>query len=327
MSVLQSVADIYVPKRHKGFFKYWFDEELRLLKQESIDSNRAWKAAGKPRHGPLFSKRQSCRLLYRKRIRDKQRTDTEVYTNDLHEALSQKNGFEFWKCWRSKFESNAQCKMVEGCVDADVIVDKFASHFKSAFTCNDPQRANLIKDDYLATRSAYHGLPLTGADYVDTELVSSVISKLAHGKTLDIGGLSAEHLYYCHPSLPVILSQMFHLVLLCSYIPGGFRHSYIVSIPTSKQCVGKALTCDDFRGIAVSPILSKVFEHCILKRFEPLFVTSKISSVLRKALAVVTPYALFVVRLMTLFVEVALPICVLLTCPKLSIKLITTRYI
>ena len=25
------------------------------------------------------------------------------------------------------------------------------------------------------------------------------------------------------------------------------------------------MTCDDFRGIAISPILSKVFEHCLLK--------------------------------------------------------------
>ena len=37
----------------------------------------------------------------------------------------------------------------------------------------------------------------------------------------------------------------------------------------------KALTCDDFRGIAISPILSKVFEHCILKRFQSLFATSR----------------------------------------------------
>jgi len=55
----------------------------------------------------LFFKRQSCRLLYRKRTRDKLRTDTEVYSNDLHEALLKKNGIAFWKCWRSKFEYNA----------------------------------------------------------------------------------------------------------------------------------------------------------------------------------------------------------------------------
>jgi len=36
----------------------------------------------------------------------------------------------------------------------------------------------------------------------------------------------------------------------------------------------KTLTVDDFRGIAISLIISKAFEHCILDRFSDFFVTS-----------------------------------------------------
>ena len=28
------------------------------------------------------------------------------------------------------------------------------------------------------------------------------------------------------------------------------------------------MTCDDYRGIAINPIVSKVFEYCILNRFQ-----------------------------------------------------------
>jgi len=28
------------------------------------------------------------------------------------------------------------------------------------------------------------------------------------------------------------------------------------------------MLCDDFRGIAISPIMSKVFEHCLLKQLQ-----------------------------------------------------------
>jgi len=42
---------------------------------------------------------------------------TMSYTNDLHEALLRKNGTEFWKCWRSKFECNKKFTEVDGCVD------------------------------------------------------------------------------------------------------------------------------------------------------------------------------------------------------------------
>ena len=33
------------------------------------------------------------------------------------------------------------------------------------------------------------------------------------------------------------------------------------------------MTCDDFRGIAISPMLSKVFEHCLLRQLQS-FVNS-----------------------------------------------------
>ena len=36
----------------------------------------------------------------------------------------------------------------------------------------------------------------------------------------------------------------------------------------------KSVTVDDFRGIAISPVLSKVFEHCLLNRYCDYFVTS-----------------------------------------------------
>jgi len=63
-------------------------------------------------------------------------------------------------------------------------------------------------------------------------------------------------------------------MLLCSYVPQGFRYSYIVPIPKLRDSYSKALTCDEFRGIAISPILSKTFEHYILDRFQSFFRTS-----------------------------------------------------
>jgi len=54
VSVLYSAANAFVPKYCKGFFKFWWDEELTLLKQASAESDRIWKAAGKPRHGLIF---------------------------------------------------------------------------------------------------------------------------------------------------------------------------------------------------------------------------------------------------------------------------------
>ena len=105
---------------------------MDILKAASIESNHAWKAAGKPRHGPIFDKRQASRLQYRKKIRENQSLLKTSYSNDLHAALLKKNGKNFWNCWNSKFESHIKCGEVEGSVDANIIAEKFSDHFSKS---------------------------------------------------------------------------------------------------------------------------------------------------------------------------------------------------
>jgi len=52
--ILVTCANKFVPVRRKCFYKFWWDEDLNSLKEAAIDSNRLWKAAGKPRSGPVF---------------------------------------------------------------------------------------------------------------------------------------------------------------------------------------------------------------------------------------------------------------------------------
>jgi len=80
------------------FFKFWWDEETNILKEASVEANKAWKSAGKPRYGTVFHNRQSSQAKCRKRLKQKQTYSTEVYTNDLHEALLRKKTTAFWQC-------------------------------------------------------------------------------------------------------------------------------------------------------------------------------------------------------------------------------------
>ena len=47
-----------------------------------------------------------------------------------------------------------------------------------------------------------------------------------------------------------------------------------MTIPKVKDGSSKAMKCDDFRGIAISPIISKVFECCLVERFSDYLVCS-----------------------------------------------------
>jgi len=115
-------------------------------------------------------------------------------------------------------------------------------------------------------RTDYFGFPMTDDRLFTTELISKVISELKCGRASDIDGLMAVHLIRAHPVLPVILSKLFRLIVLSRHVPTAFGYSYIVPIPKSNFGFSKPLNCEDFRGIAVSPVFSKVFEYCFLNK-------------------------------------------------------------
>ena len=68
--------------------------------------------------------------------------------------------------------------------------------------------------------------------------------------------------------MSVLLAKLFALIALSRCVPAGFKRSYIVPIPKINDCRSKGLSCEDFRGIAISPILSKVFENCLLTQLQ-----------------------------------------------------------
>jgi len=271
VNVVSNAANLHVPQRKKNYYKFWWDEEMKLLKEESIESNKLWKEAGKPRNGPIFETRQKCRSRYRKRLRDHSNDNSSIYTNALHESLLQKNGPTFWKCWRSKFEKRDNIVQVDGCVDHTVVAEKFANHFSQAYTSNNANRADELKQEYVAMRATYHGFPLTTS--FDVEIISHAVASLKLGKAPDIESLTAEHLRYSHPILSCILSKLFNVILDFGEIPLAFGYSYTVPVCKLQDSRTKAVTTDDFRGIAISPIISKTFEHCVLKKFGDYFQT------------------------------------------------------
>ena len=175
VSILMTCAKQFVPQRYKGFYKFWWDQTLQQLKLESIDSDKIWKAAGRPRHGPIFDKRQSCRLSYRRYYRESEKASVNVYTNALNNALLQKDGPSFWKCWRAKFEAPNSCQQVGGVVDSAEIAKNFADHFAKAYTCNNLYRAEVLKLKYLETRPDYSGSPLFVEQLFDAELLGNII--------------------------------------------------------------------------------------------------------------------------------------------------------
>ena len=178
---------------------------------------------GKPRDGPIFASRQSCRLKYRKCLRDNRKFETEQYTNDLHDALLQK--LRSGNVGARSLSTKKSCVQVDGCVDPNIVTSRFSEHFARAYSSNNSNQADQLKSEFQQLHKDYCGIPINDVDTIDTEIVSHVIADLKPGKAAGIDGLSAEHLLFCHPALPVVLAKLFQLMVICSYVPDGFRCS------------------------------------------------------------------------------------------------------
>jgi len=56
---------------------------------------------------------------------------------------------------------------------------------------------------------------------------------------------------------------------------------------------GKTVTVDDFRGVSINPVISKVFEHCVLDRYCGFLVVVTINLGSKRTLAVPALYTFY----------------------------------
>ena len=71
IQALRQSSDQTIPNIKKGNLKFWWDQEMEVLKQNSIGSFRAWQSAGKPKFGDIHDQMKIHRLRYRKEIKDR----------------------------------------------------------------------------------------------------------------------------------------------------------------------------------------------------------------------------------------------------------------
>ena len=82
-----------------------------------------------------------------------------------------------------------------------------------------------------------------------------------------------NHFIYAKDALSAPLSQLFTAMLRCGIVPNTLRDCILVPIPKPGKDPSSS---DSYRPIALAPILSKVFEWCLLFQFQSCFITSSL---------------------------------------------------
>jgi len=77
-------------------------------------------------------------------------------------------------------------------------------------------------------------------------------------KAAGFDSLTCEHLQFCHPIVTCVITKLFVIMITIGYVPGAFKRGISIPIPTGGKR-SKNDKVDSYRGITISPIISKVF--------------------------------------------------------------------
>jgi exonuclease III len=255
-----------IPKTRCDFFKHWWDDNLSDLKSKSIEAHALWKEHGKPHKGAIYDIMKSAKAQYKRAIRQKDKSDFNIVSNELHDCLLNKDHASFWKSWKSKFVSKSGVSsVINGCSSPAEVATMFADTFEKACLPNSSTNSMRLFKQFLEYYDGYiHRNNKSDPNmHISVELIDCCLHKMKLHKASGIDGLETEHLLYAHPILIYCLSVLFNSCLQHGYVPNDFGIGLIIPIIKDKQ--GDSCNINNYRGITLSPVISKLFEMCLME--------------------------------------------------------------
>ena len=266
-----------LPRSEPGVEKSWWCPTLTNLKSQSIEIHRLWLDQGKPRNGPIQQERLRVRALYRKALRIAQRAPKQEAWNRLHGSMASNDTDKFWKSWRSLYSKNKShfSPVVDGKTSKKEIANSFCQCFQKNALPNDAQKVNEMNNKfdhaYENLQSSHSSNCRCDSYNITLENVVDAIHSLKMGKSLDDNGISAEHILFESFSFLTELLKLFQSMLKHSFVPSQFTRGTIV--PVVKDNQGNRGDLANYRGITISPIISKIFEHALKHVFRDFLTT------------------------------------------------------
>ena len=162
--------------------------------------------------------------------------------------------------------------MLNGKCGVNAIVHEFTCYYSNIFKPNTADADEKFRDkvDYRLTND-FSSVHDTSVPLIDVSSLLDHMAKLKRGKTAGIDGIVNEHISFGGDCLAVHLSLLFNAMVRHSFVSAEFCHGITVSLLKCKH--GDASQLDMYRGITLSPVLSKLFESVLLDLFG-LFLTS-----------------------------------------------------
>ena len=185
----------------------------------------------------------------------------------------------FWTSWKSLYNkgSSQSVSCVDGKSSKVDIASSFKEHFKLVSQPNNTERVAELQRSFAVQYSEIqrsHEAECKCHTYrISSDSLIDSIFCLKAAKSTDDDNLAAEHFFYAPAELIVRLRNILNSMLLHGFVPRQFQYGTI--IPIIKDSHGNHGDMHNYRGITLSPIISKIFEHSLRFLFSDFLSTSR----------------------------------------------------
>jgi hypothetical protein len=275
VTVLQEATNVLMSAEMQGVSheriydrSFQWSSELSKLKQQSIDIHALWQKIGRPKFGVINDERLRVKLKYKNCILQQKRVAEVNRKRILALKLASGDAKSFWRGWRA-IKTNNRLKrshhIISGDTDDSVICNSFGVEFLRGLKDSWADGDNFRKLESMCDCIDIADIDCTM--FSNAEIKAS-FDYIKCGKAAGLDGLVGECVKFAHPSLRVLLKELFEACCKHGYVPENFCGGRVTPIPKKANVYG---SYQDFRPVTSVNILAKVFEYCILKKMETCF--------------------------------------------------------
>ena len=215
----------------------------------------------------FFWAMSTARARFKYALRQCRLDEQMIRSNKLANYMQCHDLNNFWKeiALRNKSKST-QSNCIAGISGETDIANLWKDHYCSLLNSS----TNITDKDVVCT--SFKKMCFNHGMHVFVTEVLDLLQGLANDKATGMDGLSGESLKFADPILALLLSICFTCMFKHSYLPVSMLDSVVVSLV--KNTNGDLSDKNNYKSIALSSTISKVFENIILHRLEEYLWTT-----------------------------------------------------
>ena len=265
-------------KKKNSLSPYW-NTNIKPLKAESMFWGNIWKQCGRPTQGIVHDLYKKNKRAYHQAICQHKKSLHELQRAKLADAISTNSNRNLWsEIKKIKGKTKLIPPSVDGCTSPNDICNVFFDKYKTLYNSvpSDGQQMTI-----LSQKIQSESMAADPCDYIiSVDDVVCGIRNLKKDKHDGDLGLWSNHIILGTSLLYSHLAELLSSMVTHGYTPKALQVSTIISLikdPTKDIC-----SSNNFRGIALSSCINKLFDLLLLNMCSHKFETSHLQYAYKK---------------------------------------------